>query len=310
MVPRAFIGGLVLAVLALVGGVATLRRGPQPVQPVAAPRPETPPPDPARETTRKGWLGVLISEESLDMAARLDGRVESVKVQVGSVVRQGELLVKLDTKSQQEDLSIAEAELASIKAELEVAQLSLEQSQERLRRREAPEQLALQALSQEELSAARYEQRTMSAKLEVARARVREQEVRVEQLRQKVADASLRAPFDGVVAGRFVHPQALVRSGQPLLHLSRRDRPQVRFAIPAQESGSLAVGQPVKVELEERRLTLEGRVTQLAPEVDVATLMVFALADVEVAAGTSVPAGLAVRVKASDMQPPRVENQQ
>ncbi len=297
-----------LALLALVGGVAALRQSSDPKERVQAPRVvEESKPRPQREKPPAGWLGVLIAEESLDVATRLDGRVESVKVQVGSVVRQGEVLVKLDSKSQQEDLAISEAELLSRKAELEVAQLQLEQAQERLRRRDSPEQVRLQAISEEELSAARYEQRMMSAKLEMARARVREYEVRVEQLRQKVAEASLRAPFDGVVAGRFVHPMSLVRAGQPLIHMLRRGKAQVRFAIPAQETRSIAVGQPVQVEVAEHGLTFEGRVTQVAPEVDVSTLMVFALADLEMAQGTPVPAGTAVRVKVSSMQP-RAEN--
>jgi hypothetical protein len=44
-------------------------------------------------------------------------------------------------------------------------------------------------------------------------------------------------------------------------------------------------------------------VAQVSPEVDVATLMVFALADVEMPDGTAVPAGTAVRVKVSSEQP-------
>jgi hypothetical protein len=44
-------------------------------------------------------------------------------------------------------------------------------------------------------------------------------------------------------------------------------------------------------------VVLEGRVSQVAPEVDVASMMVFALADLELR-DTPVPAGTAVRVKA------------
>jgi multidrug resistance efflux pump len=133
----------------------------------------------------------------------------------------------------------------------------------------------------------------------VAQAKVREQEVRVGQLRQQVAEASLRAPFDGVVAGRFVHPGALARAGQPLLHLLRQGKSQVRFAIPAEELRSVSVGQAVEVAMAERGLTLAGKVTQLAPQVDVSTLMVFALAHVEMTEGLAVPAGTAVRVRAA-----------
>jgi multidrug resistance efflux pump len=126
---------------------------------------------------------------------------------------------------------------------------------------------------------------------------VQEQEVRVGQLRQQVVEASLRAPFDGVVAGRFVHPGALARAGQPLIHLLRQGKPQVRFAIPAEQLPSVSVGQTVEITVAERELRLAGTVAQLAPQVDVSTLMVFALANIEMNEGLAVPAGTAVRVR-------------
>lgn len=292
--------GLGLGVLALLGAMAALRQQPPPEQRVEA-SPVAPPvtPSPHSRGTHKGWLGVVIAEEALDVAPRLEGRVESVKVQVGSVVRQGELLVTLDARTLRENLAMAEAGLLSSKAELELATLSVQQARERLKRRESPEQLKLGAISEEEVSAARYEQSTAEAKLAVARAKVQEQEVRVGQLRQQVAEASLRAPFDGVVAGRFVHPGALARAGQALIHLLRQGQPQVRFAIPAEELRSVSVGQTVEVTVAEQGLALAGKVTQLAPQVDVSTLMVFALANVEMKEGLTVPAGTAVRVRAA-----------
>jgi RND family efflux transporter MFP subunit len=299
MPSRKFMAALILGVLTLVGAMAALRQQAPPERQVAASQvAPAVSPSPHSRGSHKDWLGVVIAEESLDVAPRVDGRVESVKVQVGSVVRKGEVLVTLDARTLREDLAMAEAGLLSNKAELELAALSVEQARERLKRRESPEQLKLGAVSEEELSAARYEQSTAGAKLAVAQAKVQEQEVRVGQLRQQVAEASLRAPFDGVVAGRFVHPGALARSGQALIQLLRQGQPQVRFAIPAEELRSVSVGLPVEVAVAEQGLTLAGKVTQLAPQVDVSTLMVFALANVEMKEGLAVPAGTAVRVRA------------
>jgi multidrug resistance efflux pump len=199
---------------------------------------------------------------------------------------------------------MAEAGLLSSKAEQDLAALALEQASERLRRRETPEQLKLQAVSEEELSAARYEKSTAAAKLAVAQAKVKEQEARVSQMRQQLAETSLRAPFDGVVAGRFVHPGALARPGLALLHLLRQGKPQVRFAIPEGEARSVAVGQAVEVVVTGPGQALAGQVTQLSPEVEVYTLMVFALANVVLPEGVELPAGTEVRVRVpADQQP-------
>lgn len=292
-------GVLGLVVLLSLGGLAALHKK----TPVAT---ETGgPPRPADNSVRsgslpapidRGFLGVIITDEAVDLAARVDGRVESVRVQVGSEVRKGDVVATLEAKTNQQELAVAEAELLSQRAEEQVAALSLEEAAERLRRREAPNQLSTGALSEEELSAVRYQHRMASAKLEMARGRVQEQEARVAQLRQRVTETSIRAPFDGVVASRLVHPGALVQGGQPLLHLLRRGIPQVRFALPPSQVQHLALGSRVRVEAPEQGVVLEGRVTQVAPEVDVASLMVFALADLETRS-PPVPAGTAVRVK-------------
>ncbi|REG23975.1 RND family efflux transporter MFP subunit [Archangium gephyra] len=298
MASRVFIGGLVLILLSLVGGVVWLR--PRPHQERAG---VTPPPGNAvgrtvrEDTADKGLLGVVVSEASVNLAARLEGRVEDVRVQVGSGVRRGEIVATLESAGTRQELAIAEAALLSSRAEQQVAALSLKQAQERLQRREDPAQLSVGAISQEEVSAARFEQQLAEAKLAQAQARVQEQEARVAQLRQRVEELVVRAPFDGQVAGRFTHPGALVQPGQALVHVLRRGTPQVRFAIPSHQVQRVEAGQPVRVEVAEQQLVLEGRVSQVAPEVDVASLMIFALADVEVPSGVFVPAGTTVRVK-------------
>ncbi|WP_158502234.1 efflux RND transporter periplasmic adaptor subunit [Vitiosangium sp. GDMCC 1.1324] len=300
MAPRTLVAGLGLVLLACVGGLAALRE--KPLVATGATRP--PPPAGQGERsglragpTERGFLGVVTSDESVDLATRFEGRVESVRVQVGSEVHKGDVVATLDAKTRQQALAIAEAELLSRKAEQQMAELSLEEAGEKLKRREAPGQLSTGAISEEELSAARYEHRMASAKLEMTRSQVREREARVAQLRQEVEETTLRAPFDGVVAGRFAHPGALVQAGQAIVHLLHRGTPQVRFAIPAAQEHHLSVGSPVRVEVPERGVVLGGRVAQVAPEVDVASLMIFALAELE-AQGTPLPAGTVVRVSA------------
>lgn len=291
-------GGLGLVVLASIGGVAALR-GRSAVAPVPVPQPVAQKAEGVHQPLRveRGWLGVVIAEESVDLAARFEGRVESVRVRVGAHVRHGEVLALLDSQSARQELAVAEAELLSSRAELRMAALALEEAQERLKRRDSPEQLRTGAISQEEVSTARYQERMTAAKLEIARALVAEHEARVAQLRQRVTEASIRAPFDGIVASRFAHPGALLQPGQPLFHLLREGSMQVRFAVPSSQLQQVTVGQAVVLESAELARRLWGQVTQVSPEVDVASLMVFAIAAVEVPADVIVPAGTVVRVK-------------
>jgi len=245
-----------------------------------------------------GFLGVIIAPEAVDLTPRFEGKLGGVRVHVGDRVRQGQVIAVLDTQAEQRELAIAEAELLATRADQEVAALSLAQAGERLERRSDPKQLKLGALSQEELATARYDQRMATAKLEAARARVRQNEARVAQDQQRISAASLRAPFDGVVSNRYADPGALVRSGQPIVHLLRGDSQQVRFAIPEHLLQHVQVGQLVRISVSTRDLALTGRVAHVSPEVDAASQMVFVVADVQTPLGgvMYLPSGIVVRV--------------
>jgi RND family efflux transporter MFP subunit len=253
-------------------------------------------------STVPGWLGVVVAEASVELATRVEGRVESVRVRVGDPVKQGDVVATLEARSAQQELAVAEAELLSKRAELRVVALSLEEARERLKRRSAPGPLTTGAISEEELSTARYEERMAVAKLEIARTQVLQHEARVAQFRQRVTEASIRAPFEGVVASRYVHPGALLQVGQPVVHLLRKGALQVRFAIPSSQVRQVEVGQGLVLEVMEQDRQLKGHVTQLAPEVDVAARMVFAMAEVDGADATHVPAGTVVRVRVDSSQ--------
>ncbi|MFP2928994.1 efflux RND transporter periplasmic adaptor subunit [Pyxidicoccus sp. 3LG] len=246
----------------------------------------------------EGFLGVIIPEEAVDISSRREGRLEKVAVQVGDGVLRGAVLAVLDTRSLQLDLAVSEAELQSARTELQAAELALSLSEERLERRQDPRQLALGAISQEELETARYEQRLAVVKRDAAKARVQEQTARVARLQQDLSEATLRAPFDGVVASRAMDPGALVRPGDRILHVLRTGARRVRFAIPEGEVAKVAVGQPVRVWLGELSQWRAGKVSNLAPEVDAAARVMLAVAELEEegALPGGVPTGAVVRV--------------
>lgn len=295
---RRLIIGIGLLLLAIVLTMAALRgNDPGDLMSSHAPEPEQAPRAPRLPGTPGGWLGVVIAEESVDLAASKEGRVESIRVQVGDQVKQGEIVATMEAQAAQQELAVAEAELLSRRAEQRTAALALEEAQERLKRRETPEQLRTGAVSDEELATARYQERTASAKLEFAQAQVQQHEARVAQLRRNVSETIIRAPFQGVVASRFVTTGAQLQAGQPILHLLRKGRVQVRFAMPAPEARHAVVGQRLLLEASEQEGVLEGHIVRVAPEVDVAAMKVFAVAELESGPGTLLPAGTVMRVR-------------
>jgi len=309
LVRLVLLGGVGLVVLAATGALVAVRVRDGEPGPGAIPEQSQEPP--ATGVTRQvkpdeGFLGVLVSQSAVDVASRLEGRLERVSAQVGDEVKQGSVLAVVEAGSLRRELAMAEAELLSAQAERQAAALALEEAQQKQERLETPGLLASGALSEEELAAARYARRQAAVKLEGVSARAQIGQSRVAKLEQEVAEAQIRAPFDALVASRLADAGALVKPGQVLFHLLRQGPQRVRFAVPERQVRQVAVGRPVRVEAEEQALALTGRVSHVAPEVDAAARMVFALADLDdPPAAAPVTAGAVVRVHlAGEAAPP------
>jgi RND family efflux transporter MFP subunit len=303
MIRRAFMGMLGVLLL-LAGGLVALRLRSARVLPVpAAGEVAAPAPGVEERAPRTGFIGVIVAGGAVDVAARGEGRLEEVGVQVGDEVRQGALLARLDTAELRRELAVAQANLRAAEAEAGVTRIALEETRERLRRRADPRQLALGALSEEELATVKYQEQTAEARLRVAEAQVQQRQAQVEQLQQRLADAQVRAPFDGRVAMRYLDAGAQVAAGRPIVHLIRSGARQVRFAIPEDAAPRVRAGQPVDVEVPRLERPLRGRVEHVSPEVDAAARMVLAVASLEEPSEDPVPSGLEVRVRLAAAAP-------
>lgn len=247
---------------------------------------------PIPRSTPPSWFGVVVAPSSVDVAASTVGLLEAVSIGPGDVVAVGQLLAKVDSRRLQQDQLRGEAALAAAEAELRRAESVAAQALTRHSRRTS----MADAFSGEEVASAALAAEVAVAEEEAATARVAERQADLERLRQEVSASEIRAPFDGVVALRFLDPGASVATGSPVVRLvSSRDR-RVRFAVPPAQVEELAVGSRVLVAVEGAHVP--ARVVQIAPEIDAAADMVFVDAEfTNEGLSKSVRAGLAVRVR-------------
>jgi RND family efflux transporter MFP subunit len=257
------------------------------------PSPASPAPAPRRD----GWLGVVLSSESVDVTADSQGRLAAVYVEIGDAVRQGDRIASLDPRIVAQDLEMARSALRASEADAGRADAELSEAQARWdRRRKNPE-----IFSKEDLSEAELRVTTARSSLEVSRARVSEQRARVRQLETSVGQTDIRAPFAGRVAERFADPGAQVGPGTPVVRLISGGDLQVRAAVPPDDARKLAEGNPVIARVRDLGLDVPGRVARIAPDVDTASQMVFVeihLQPTPQAAGR-LQAGLVVDVRPS-----------
>lgn len=274
---------------------------------------ELPPPVPAsvggapRAGVPASFLGVVIPHDSVDVTSKFEGRLERVTVDVGAHVSKGAVLALLDVRQLEQDLAAAKATLQSSRADEQAAGLALAEAREKKGRYFTPRSLELGVYSQEELATIRYQESTALARLEAAHARTREQEARLVQLQQNVSEAALVAPFDGVVATRPVSPGARVAAGQPILRLLGTGGRKIRFAVPENQARQLEPGAPLKLSIDQPGLTLAGRVESIAPEVDAAARMVFAVASFEASPPETVATGMVAHIQPGPAQGSVVE---
>lgn len=227
-----------------------------------------------------GFLGVVMASQTVDVAARLQGRIKHVRVRLGDRVARGDILATLDHAMLQSELASARASLQAARARAREAALALEEARARHGRWRASAAMNAGAVSVDEMADIEYQARSAAVRADAARASVAEQQARVAGLVQQIEDATVRAPFDARVAVRHVDAGATVMPGTPIARLVGASDLRVRFAVPEERGTEVAVGQQVEARLETMDLRLSGVIEKIAPEVDTASRMIFAEARV------------------------------
>jgi RND family efflux transporter MFP subunit len=244
----------------------------------------------------KGFIGVIVAHESVDIVPKAQGRLKEVTVRLGDKVARDGVVARLDADTARQELRMAEATLKAAEAELDKATVEASQAHERAARRSPEAAHGEKLFSPEEVSDARYQEKLGGTRVMTARAAVAEKAAHVKQLKAMLTDLDLRAPFDGTVSLRYADAGAVVGPGTPILRLINPDDLWVRFAIPEQRGAAVAPGQRLRVAIE--TLTDVGAVVEkVAPEVDAASRMIIAEAKLDVPATwkSRIRPGLAAR---------------
>jgi RND family efflux transporter MFP subunit len=224
---------------------------------------------------------VVLARQAVTVAAEADGRLASVVVRVGDVVRRGQELAALSTEALHEEMAVVQATVSAARSEERRAELELDRTRDRRARRELHPEL----YAEEELASARNAEQEAAASVASAKARVAEEVGHLRQLETRLQHTVLRSPIDGRVALRYLDAGALVHSGEQVVRLISAGEFTLRFAVPPERAAAIRKGAAVTVRLDSLPLTLAGRVSQVAPRIDTASQMVFVEAELQAPAG-------------------------
>lgn len=194
--------------------------------------------------------GTLKPSQQSQISSQTNGRVEAVEVRPGDRVQQGQLLVQVDLEALKLTLDLQRSTAEATRAQLKLAEAQLER---------------VRALAGRGVSS--------SSDLDQAQTSVDGLRANVAALTDQVAaaDLSLRqatvvAPFDGIISERSVEPGQIVSMGTPLLTLVDLSAVEFQAFAPLTAGPALKAGQEVSVTVDGiRDRTFTGTVTRINP---------------------------------------------
>lgn len=187
---------------------------------------------------------------------RVGGKIVERKVDVGAVVKRGDVLMRLDPQ----DLRLAESQAR--------ATLRAAETERDLARADHKRHVDLRAqnfVSQAVLDAKQSALRAAQANVDAARAGLRGQS-------NQSNYASLAADADGVVIAIEAEVGQVVQPGTPVVRVARAGEKEVVIGIPEDKVGQLQRSAPVTVRLwANEQLTIAGKIREVSPMADAAT---------------------------------------
>jgi len=216
------------------------------------------------------WQEAVVGSESNGL------RLGEVRVNVGDVVKKGQVLATFVGDTVRADVAQARASLAEARANAADASGNAE----RARTLQATGALSQQQINQYQTSA-----QTAQARVEAAEAVLAAQQVRGR-------NTQVLAPDDGVISARTATVGGVVAAGSELFRLIRQGRLEWRAEVTSAELARIAVGTPATV-TSASGAQVQGKVRSVAPTVDPQTRNALVYVDIpNVLQNTGIKAGM------------------
>jgi RND family efflux transporter MFP subunit len=235
--------------------------------------------------------GTLAAYDQATVSAKVPGRLGTISVDLGSVVRQGQIVAQIEQQDYQLRLQQAEAALAQARARvglspdgkddrielektgtvrqaqalLDDAKLKLERAQDLVQRGVLARAQLDGADADYKVALSRYQDAVEEIRNRQALVVQRRSELEI--ARQQLADSSISAPFDGIVQEKRASIGEYLAAGTPIVNVVRMDPLRLRAEVPERESRNVRVGQQVRVTLEGDPNVYAGKIARISPTI-------------------------------------------
>jgi membrane fusion protein (multidrug efflux system) len=214
-------------------------------------------------------IGTTMAVQGVTVSADLPGTVDRISFDSGKSVREGDVLVQLDTRQEQ-------AQLAAAEAQRDLDRINFARTKN--------------LVDQGVISRMEYDRATAEQK---------QSDAKVGEIRATIARKTIRAPFSGILGIRQVNLGQYLSAGNAIVPLQSLNPIYVNFGVPQDTASQVQVGRKLRITSGELAgAAFTGRITAINSVVDEATRNIQVQATVENPAGKLRP-GMFVQVEAS-----------
>jgi multidrug efflux system membrane fusion protein len=208
------------------------------------------------QSHQANYSGEVRARFETALAFRVGGKIAKRHVEVGSIVKAGQVLAELDPQ----DLRLVEA---ANRAQLAAAQADFELAERDLKR-------YTDLLEKKFISLADYERR--KNQFDTAKARFAQVKAQHEVSANQAAYGQLLADHDGVIVSIEAEAGQVVATGQPVMRLARPQEKEVVVSVPENRLAELRAAQDIRIGLwAEPGKLYRGRVREISPAADPVT---------------------------------------
>ena len=262
---------------------------------VAAAAPAQPAEQPVSDQKESVFIasGPVVVENQVDVSALREGPVVTILAQPGTQVRQGQLLAKLDDRQISADVEGAAARVRSIAANLKNWQAETKVLQSD--RARAEKLYDAQVIPKEELEHVQYKEEADEYEVQREAESLNNAKATQKSLELELDKTNIVAPFDGIVARRYVRVGQKVSPGDRLFWVTAMAPLQVKFTLPERLLGDIKRGQIVSVASADVSPATphDAKVIDVSPVVDPSSGTIEVLAQIEGTASDLRPGMLA-----------------
>ncbi len=233
--------------------------------------------------------GTLSVYDQTIVSVKVPGRIKEINIDLGTVVKKGQLIAQIDPQDYKLRLEQSQAALAQARARLglnpegieeptDPTQISLVREAKALvedakvKKDRVTALLKQGIISQSDYDSAETSYKVAISKYEDAveefnnrRALLVQRRSEVEIARQQLADTSIYAPFDGVVQEKRTSLGEFLSASAPIATIVRIDPLRLRAEVPERNAGRIKIGQKIKVAVEGDSNTYSGQIMRLSP---------------------------------------------